>query len=292
MANNKNKLLIVTGVILVLALIGVTALLLSEKQTNRELVQEFQLEKEDLENEYTTFARQYDELRLTVSNDSLSILLEQEQTKTQRLLEELRTVKSNNAAEIRRLKKELASLRKVMVGYINQIDSLNRLTAHQKEVIAQVTQKYNDASRQITNLAEEKKNLNKKVTLAAQLDATNIHIQAVNKRDKAAKKVKDVVKFKVGFTIVKNITAETGERTLYIRITKPDNSVLTKSPSNTFSYENRELEYSIKKYIEYNGEEQNVNVYWNVEEYLYAGTYRVDIFADGTLIGSQSFTLG
>ncbi|WP_300694821.1 hypothetical protein [uncultured Bacteroides sp.] len=292
MANNKNKLLIVTGVILVLALIGVTALLLSEKQTNRELVQEFQLEKEDLENEYTTFARQYDELRLTVSNDSLSILLEQEQTKTQRLLEELRTVKSNNAAEIRRLKKELASLRKVMVGYINQIDSLNRLTAHQKEVIAQVTQKYNDASRQITNLAEEKKNLNKKVTLAAQLDATNIHIQAVNKRDKAAKKVKDVVKFKIGFTIVKNITAETGERTLYIRITKPDNSVLTKSPSNTFSYENRELEYSIKKYIEYNGEEQNVNVYWNVEEYLYAGTYRVDIFADGTLIGSQSFTLG
>lgn len=291
MANNKNKLLIVTGVILVLALIGVTALLLSEKQTNRELVQEFQLEKEDLENEYTTFARQYDELRLTVSNDSLSILLEQEQTKTQRLLEELRTVKSNNAAEIRRLKKELASLRKVMVGYINQIDSLNRLTAHQKEVIAQVTQKYNDASRQITNLAEEKKNLNKKVTLAAQLDATNIHIQAVNKRDKTAKKVKDVVKFKIGFTIVKNITAETGERTLYIRITKPDNSVLTKSPSNTFSYENRELEYSIKKYIEYNGEEQNVNVYWNVEEYLYAGTYRVDIFADGTLIGSQSFTL-
>ena len=291
MANNKNKLLIVTGVILVLALIGVTALLLSEKQTNRELVQEFQLEKEDLENEYTTFARQYDELRLTVSNDSLSILLEQEQTKTQRLLEELRTVKSNNATEIRRLKKELASLRKVMVGYINQIDSLNRLTAHQKEVIAQVTQKYNDASRQITNLAEEKKNLNKKVTLAAQLDATNIHIQAVNKRDKAAKKVKDVVKFKIGFTIVKNITAETGERTLYIRITKPDNSVLTKSPSNTFSYENRELEYSIKKYIEYNGEEQNVNVYWNVEEYLYAGTYRVDIFADGTLIGSQSFTL-
>lgn len=291
MANNNSKLLIVTGVILVLALIGVTALLLSEKQTNRELVQEFQLEKEDLENEYTTFAKQYDELKLTVSNDSLSILLEQEQTKTQRLLEELRTVKSNNAAEIRRLKKELASLRKVMIGYINQIDSLNRLTAHQKEVIAQVTEKYNDASRQITNLAEEKKNLDKKVTLAAQLDATNIHIQAVNKRDKTAKKVKDVVKFKIGFTIVKNITAETGERTLYVRITKPDNNVLTKNPAHTFAYENRELGYSIKKYIEYNGEEQDVNVYWNVEEYLYAGTYRVDIFADGTLIGSQPFTL-
>lgn len=103
--------------------------------------------------------------------------------------------------------------------------------------------------------------------------------------------MKDVVKFKIGFTIVKNITAETGERIIYVRITKPDNDVLTKNPANTFPYENRELGYSIKKYIEYNGEEQNITVYWNVEEYLYAGTYRVDLFADGTLIGSQSFTL-
>lgn len=259
--------------------------------TNNELVQEFQLEKEDLENQYTDFARQYDELKLTVSNDSLSVLLEQEQLKTQRLLEELRTVKSSNATEIRRLKKELASLRKVMIGYINQIDSLNRLTAYQKEVIADVTQKYNAASRQISNLSEEKKNLTKTVTLAAQLDATNISIQPTNKRGKIAKKVKDVVKFKINFTIVKNITAETGERTLYVRITKPDNDVLTKSPSNTFPYENRDLTYSIKKYIEYNGEEQSVTVYWDVEEYLYAGAYRVDIFANGTLIGSQSFTL-
>lgn len=287
----KSKSLIVLGVILVLALVGVTVLLISEKKTNKELVLEFNLDKEALENQYTDFAKQYDELKLTVSNDSLSTLLEQEQVKTQRLLEELRTVKSSNASEIRRLKNELASLRKIMIGYINQIDSLNRLTAHQREVIADVTQKYNAASRQVSNLSEEKKNLTKTVTLAAQLDATNINILAVNKRDKVAKKVKDVVKFKINFTIVKNITAETGERTLYIRITKPDNDVLTKNASNTFPYENRNLVYSIKKYIEYNGEEQNLTVYWNVEEFLYAGKYRVDIFADGTMIGSQSFSL-
>jgi DNA repair exonuclease SbcCD ATPase subunit len=288
---NKKSLLIIAVSVLVIALIGITYLLFTEKQNNRELIEEFALEKEDLENEYTRFAQQYDELKLTVSNDSLSILLEQEQIKTQRLLEELRTVKSNNATEIRRLKKELASLRKIMVGYINQIDSLNKLTTHQKQVIAEVTQKYNAASRQISNLAEEKKNLNKKVTLAAQLDATNIWIEPKNKRDKKAKKVKDVVKFTIGFTIVKNITAETGERILYVNIYKPNNEVLTKNATNTFEYENRSLPYSIKKYIEYNGEEQPVTVFWNVEEYLSAGTYRVDIFADGTMIGSQRFTL-
>ena len=87
MAVKKNTLLIVAGSLLILLLIGVTILLISEKQTNKELVMEFNLDKEDLENQYTDFARQYDELKLTVSNDSLSVLLEQEQLKTQRLLE-------------------------------------------------------------------------------------------------------------------------------------------------------------------------------------------------------------
>lgn len=288
---NQKTLFITAVAVLIVAILGVTYLLFTVKQTNRELVQEFQLDKEDLENEYTHFVKQYDELKMTVSNDSLSQLLEQEQLKTQRLLEELRTVKSSNAMEIRRLKKELATLRKVMVGYINQIDSLNKLTAQQKKVIDDVTKKYNRASQQINTLAEEKKNLDKKVTLAAQLDATHIRIEPRNKRGKVARKVKDVVKLAISFTIVKNITAENGERTLYIRIAKPDNDVLTKNPANTFTYENRSLAYSIKKYIEYNGEEQNVNVFWDVEEFLYAGDYRVDIFDGGNLIGSQTFSM-
>lgn len=253
---NKKSLLIAAVAVLVIAIIGITYLLFTEKKANRELVQEFQLDKEDLENEYSQFVQKYDELKFTVTNDSLALLLEQEQLKTQRLLEELRTVKSSNATEIRRLKKELATLRKILVGYVNQIDSLDRINKRQQQVIADVTQKYNTASQQISTLSKEKENLDKKVTLAAQLDVTNIRIEPRNKRGKVAKKVKDIVKLAISFTVVKNITAENGERTIYIRITKPDNDALTKSASNTFSYENRTLTYSIKKYIEYNGEEQ------------------------------------
>ena len=283
------KTLIILVAILSIIMLAFIFLFFNEKQTNTELLRGFELEKEDLENEYTSFAKQYDELQLTISNDSLAQLLEKEQIKTQRLLEELRTVKSSNALEIRRLKKELSTLRKVMVSYINQIDSLNKLTKQQKEVIEEVTKKYNTASRQVSNLSQEKKKLNQKVSLAAQLDVTNLWMDAKNRRGKDAKKIKDATKFHIGFTIVKNITAETGERTLYIRITKPDQSILTKDASLTFKYENRELPYSIKKYIEYDGEEQKIIVYWDIEEFLYAGSYRIDIFAEGTLIGSKSF---
>lgn len=287
----KNVIFSIIAVLL-LAAMGVLAyLLMTERQANTELREEFRLEKEDLESEYTTFARQYDELKLTVSNDSLALLLEQEQLKTQRLLEELRTVKSTNATEIRRLKNELATLRTVMVSYINQIDSLNQINAQQKVVIAEVTQKYNDASRQITNLTEERNTLTEQVTLASQLDATGIRVVPLNKRGKEAKRTKDTEKLQISFNIAKNITAKTGDRTLYVRILKPDNDVLTRDASDTFSYENRQLTYSIKKYIEYTGEEQAVSVYWDVQEFLYAGNYRLDIFAEGNLIGSSTFSL-
>ncbi|MCD8031877.1 MAG: hypothetical protein LUF85_13910 [Bacteroides sp.] len=289
--DKKNTALVAAVAVLVVAIIAITWLLISEKKESRAITELYQLEKEDLEQEYTRFVHQYDELKITVTNDSLGRLLEEEQLKTQRLLEELRTVKSSNAAEIRRLKKELSTLREVMVSYINQIDSLNRVTQQQQQQIADVTRRYQDAAQRANTLSREKEDLGKQVTLAAQLDATNIRIDPKNKRGRSAKKVKDVARLDISFTIVKNITAQTGERTLYVRILKPDNDALTKNAAHTFTYENRTLPYSIKKYIEYDGEEQSVVVYWDVEEFLYAGEYRVDIFAEHTLIGSGRFTL-
>ena len=288
---DKSKNLIIIIILLVIIIGGVSFYAFRQNQENKEMTELFAIEKEEMENEYTTFATQYDELQVQINNDSLRIKLESEKLKTQRLLEELRQVKSSNAAEITRLKKELKTVRAVLRSYVMQIDSLNRINEALTTENKEVKKKYSEATRQINTLAQEKKTLNAKVTLAAQLDATNINVQPKNKRGKTAKKVKDVKKIAVSFTIVKNITAKTGERTLYVRIAKPDNDILTKSASDTFPYENKELAYSIKKYIEYTGEEQTVTVYWDVEEYLTAGTYNVYVFADGTMIGQQSFNM-
>ena len=288
----KKKNLIITSIaILAIAVVAITYLLIRERQEKNDMAMLFEIEKEEMENEYTRFANQYDELQYQISNDSLIKVLESEKIKTQRLLEELRSVKTTNAREIMRLKKELATVRSVLRTYVVQIDSLNRLNQELYEENRTVKRKYNEATRKISNLSEETKILNEKVELASQLDATHIQVMPMNKRGKKARKVKDVVKFTISFTISKNISAETGEKSIYLRITKPDNSVLCKSNAHTFPYENKELAYSIKKNIEYTGEEQEITAYWDVEEFLYAGDYRIDIFADGVLIGSGNFTL-
>ena len=248
-------------------------------------------EKEELENEYSSFATQYDELQIRITNDSLLDKLEQEKLKTQQLLEELRQTKATDAAEITRLKKELKTVRAVLRSYVVQIDSLNRANEQLQKENKRVKARYSEATRQIDKITEEKENLSKKVTLASQLDAIGISFTPIKKNGKAARKIKDAKKLAIGFTIAKNITTETGEKAIYVRILKPDEEVLSKSNGDTFAYENQELQYSIKKYIEYTGEEQSVKVYWDVEEFLQAGTYKVFIFADGNMIGSNSFVV-
>ena len=105
-----------------------------------------------------------------------------------------------------RLKKELKTVRAVLRSYVMQIDSLNRINEALTTENKEVKKKYSEATRQINTLAQEKKNLNKKVTLAAQLDATNFIIEPKNKKGKVVNKVKNVKKIAVTFTIVKNIT--------------------------------------------------------------------------------------
>ena len=288
---NKNKILVITIVVLVILFGGISYFAFHQMQKNQEMTELFAIEKEEMENEYSTFATQYDELQIQINNDSLREKLESEKLKTQRLLEELRHVKTSNAAEIMRLKKELKTVRAVLRTYVIQIDSLNKLNAALTEENRAVKSKYHAATTQISNLAKEKKSLNEKVSLAAQLDATNIVASPLNKRGKKARKAKDAKKIAVSFTIVKNITATTGNKTLYVRIAKPDNEVLCKNASDTFQYEDRAINYSIKKYIEYTGEEQSVTVYWNVEEFLPGGTYQIYLFADGNMIGQNSFNL-
>lgn len=289
MDKNKKLVIIIAVLVVVIAVVGFLAF--NESRKNKEMSELFAVEKQEMENEYSTFATQYDELQMQINNDSLKEKLESEKLKTQRLLEELRQVKTTNAAEIMRLKKELRTVRAVLRSYVMQIDSLNKINEALTKENVEVKNKYSQATAQISNLSAEKKSLNEKVTLAAQLDATNISVLPTNKRGKKAKKVKDVKKLAISFTIVKNITATTGNKTIYVRIAKPDNKILTKSSANTFAYEDRNIGYSIKKYIEYTGEEQQVTVYWDVEEFLPAGTYHVYLFADGNMIGQNAFSL-
>ena len=286
-----NKKIVIPLVVVIAALLAgvgfLTYSLIHQKQVDEEMQELADLDKKEMENEYEQFARQYSEMKTQINNDSIVAQLTQEQLRTQQLLEELKNVKSTNAREIARLKKELATVRAVLRSYVLEIDSLNRVNQTLADENNRMKGQYAEATRQIEGLSSEKASLSEKVAIAAQLDATSIRMMAKKKNGKAVKKIKDCKSIEVSFVIARNVTATNGLRTFYVRITTPTGAVLGNGA--TFNYENRNIEYSMKKSVEYTGEEVSVSTYWNVAEFLSAGNYNVSIFADGNMIGSQTF---
>ena len=285
------KALIVTAVITILAMVAIVVYLLMDnrslEQEKLEMQELAELDKQEMENDYERLSLQYSEMMTQINNDSIIAQLTQEQLRTQQLLQELKNVKASDAREIARLKKELATVREVLRSYIRQVDSLNQVNQSLMRENDRVKDQLAQSNEANEGLRMEKQNLTEKVAIAAQLDATGIQMSLLNKRQKTAKKIKDCKTIQVNFNITRNVTAENGYRTLYVRIQTPAGQVLT---AGTFPYENRQLEYSMKKVIEYAGEEVSVQTYWQVGEYLEAGQYRVSIFADGNMIGTKTFT--
>lgn len=285
------KALIAAIAVVILAMAGLMIyLLLSNRnleQEKMEMLELAELDKQEMENDYERLTLQYTEMMNSINNDSIIAQLTQEQMRTQRLLEELKNVKAADAREITRLKKELATVRKVLRSYIRQVDSLNQVNQSLMAENDRVKDQLAQSNQANEGLRMEKQNLTEKVAIAAQLDATGINMSLLNKRQKKAKKIKDCKTIQVGFNIARNVTAQTGNRTIYVRIQTPAGQALT---AGSFPYENRQLEYSMKKVVEYTGEEMNVQTYWQVSEFLEAGQYRVSIFADGNMIGTKTFT--
>ncbi len=293
--NTKTKLTIIIGSIIILLLAAALFFVFMKmKNTEKEMGEMVELmtyEKQQLEDEYSEIALQIEGFSYKINNDSLLKLVDKEQQRVQLLLEELRTVKATNARRIAELKSELASVRKVLVHYVTQVDSLNRLNTQLKTENTEVKQKYVQATQTVTELSKEREQLQETITKASLLEATNIQVETFTDRDRKTSRISRIARFKISFTIVKNITAETGMKTVYLRIVTPDDYVLTKKSTDVFRYEDKSIPYSCKKTVEYTGENTDMFLYWNVEEVLNAGTYRVDIFADNQLIGVHQFKL-
>lgn len=291
----NKKSVIIVFVLLLLVAGGVIFYLLRSLSTTQtemeEMVEMMNYEKEQLENEYADVALEIEGMSIKVNNDSLLHQLDREQKRVQLLLEELRTVKATNARRIAELKEELSTVRKVLVSYVRQVDSLTAVNTKLEAENRQVQQRYEAATEEVKVLSEERERLVEKVTIASQLEATAVNVDLQNERGRKTKSVRKLAIIKVDYTIAKNNTAEVGNKTIYMRITTPDDMVLQKQATDLFAFEGSKIAFSARKSFEYTGEELSDAIYYTVTETLWEGDYRVDLFADGHLIGQQYFNL-
>jgi hypothetical protein len=154
---------------------------------------------------------------------------------------------------------------------------------------AQVVQK----DQAISSLEEEKGALAQKVAVASVLKAENIKVISISSKGKEkigeAYKGKSLGQIKILFTVAENKIAPKNTKELFIRIVEPDGATITGSSNGEFKYGTQTLFYTTKTSILYNGLLSPVSISYTKEGAWKAGKQTIEVYAEGSLIGSGSF---
>jgi uncharacterized protein (DUF3084 family) len=285
--DKKNILVIALAVILVVVVI----LFFFQRNAHNEIVGQMNQEKDSIQSELKTLVVNYDSLK--TDNEDLNTTLMVTQSEIKNLLNEVEQVKKASYREISGYRSKVTTLRGIMKSLYNQIDSLNErnkvLFAENQEVKLQ----YTEVKSENEQLSKEKEKLEQTVKRAQILEALDLRGTGLNPRDKETLKVARTSKLMISFTLSKNLTAKRGAKNIYIRIMRPDQLLLLESEQDLFKYEDLKIAYTAKREVNYEGMELPINIYWNNtgKDPLLAGTYTVDVFADGYNIGSSEFVL-
>lgn len=248
--------------------------------------QMFEEENSLLEAQAQDVVTQLEEMKL--QNDTMLVKYQQASA----MLEKLQKEKTYNYNELNRYKRELATLKDVMKGYLRQIDSLNNINKHLQA--QNISYKKEISTAQLrADVAEEKaEELNSKVRIGSVIRARGIALSPLNAKSKEVTRVKNAERLRVDFELTANELAEPGQKTVYVRIVSPDGYLLSPDNVITFSFEGDALLASAERTVDYENNDVPVSIFYDYSRKgLAAGTYKVQLYTEGRLIGENDIYL-
>jgi len=296
-ASSNEKLFMVLAVIFFLSTSVLGYLLFQEKETVQQFSQEnmqLDTEKQAVESELEDMLRQYESME--TENVEMQTEIEAQKTKIEDLIQKAK----NNNWTISKLKKEAESLREIMKGFVETIDSLN--TANQVLIAKniQVNKQLQTKEDEVSELSRERKVLEGQVAIGSRIEAMDITATAQRlKRNDMARETTRANKaeqIKCCFTMNDNPIAKSGRKAIHLRIIDPNGKVLAEANNkeNMFKFEGVEGLFSAEYEIIYESDELDVCMFWEkkVEEMeLPAGIYLVEIYIDDYLAGKTKVEL-
>ena len=275
-------------IILSVILVALSALYYSIHRQQKIDNQLLQADRDSIQNDLGRVMDEYDNLR--VNNDSISASLQFERQRADSLMDRLKRERSWNLSKIREYQSQVKLLRSIAEGYVRQIDSLN--TLNKKLITENISYRKEISSAQMrAEMAEEKAaELDNMVRAGSVIKARDIRLTPLNARSKEVTRVKNAERLRTDFVLTANELAQPGNRTIYVRITSPDGYVLATSDQATFSYEGERLTYSVSRDVDYQNQDLPVGIFYNNSGFT-AGTYDVELYCDGFLIGTAAIAL-
>jgi hypothetical protein len=248
----------------------------------------------DLKADFRNMLKTYDQLKAKDASQADSINLQK--AKIQGLLDQLNSNKKFSARQLYNMRKENETLRSIMKGFVKQIDSLFTLTTQLNADLETRTSELNETSTQRDEYKTQAEVASEKVKKGSKLQAygfkSNGLRMKLNSTTEETNKARNTAMVKSSFTIGENTIASPGRKFVYMQIISPDGRTLQSKSSNTVQTDNGSIAYSDKKEVDYNNQSIDMAIFYSQEsEEFTKGTYKVKIYCDGQLIGTDSFTL-
>ena len=198
--------------------------------------------------------------------------------------------------KIYKLKKEAETLRNIMKGYIHTIDSLNTLNINLSNDLTEKTQKLSNVSKQNKKIIKQNEALQKQVAIGAVLQINNVLSSGIRIRSSGAQsettRASKTNMIKTCFSIIENKLAQAGDKEIYIRILDSEGNLLkSPTPLTIINQEKEELKMSSKRTINYQNQNTDLCIFYEIENSISAGNYIVEVYAEGFLIGETSIAL-
>lgn len=252
--------------------------------------EDIKMSLQNLLDDYNSVNTNNQELNDSISNQKERIVF---------LLEELESSENKRkytAHELFKMKKEAETLRKVMKDYVHRVDSLNTLNQKLTYEIEQKDLTITEISEERDNLKSETQELSEQVELGGKLQILNLKSDAINVKRSGSfdetTRSRRADQVRACFTVVGNRIAKTGSKTFYMRVISPDKKVLTSPASKTISVSGQDIETSVSRSVDYQGNNVDLCIFYEKQvDQLADGTYIVEIYSEGILVGKSSFAL-
>ncbi len=245
-------------------------------------------DRDKVQSNLTELISNYD--KLETSNAELKVNMEIERHRADSIITQLKRERSLNYSKLKKYEREVGTLRSIMRGYLQQIDSLNNL--NQKLISENVSYKKQISTVELrAEEAEERaKELDNRVKEGSRLRAESITITALNSKGREMSRVKKAARLSINFTVAANELAAPGNKEIFARITSPDGYVLATEQIPTFNVNGEKLTYSASREVDYQNASLPVSIFFAGSGFV-EGVYIVELYYSNYMIGTSKVSL-
>lgn len=253
-------------------------------------------ERDDIKAELDSLIAEHEKIKSQYGE--LNNKLSEKDSLIQSQIREITSLMGSNV-DLKRLRKKMDALRRITQTYVHQIDSLFVVNKELKDENVKVKTDYSLAQQKNDELSKAKDELSNKVNTAAVLKAfkvtgKGIKMKKKGKVEEIEEKAKKAEQVKINFALLENSLIEPGKKNIYVRISGPDEKVLTDGnddDSHSFILKGERLQFSLKETVNYDGKSTDITLFWKQKDEYKPGVYNVDVFSDSSQIGAGTFSL-